>query len=553
MRKVCLFVTCGITLLVTGCRSSNSLPQLEREFVDQTLAFSPVSATAAGLHRYDHLLDDTSPASIERQKQFYRDFRDRLKRVTGVSAEDRADYQILEGQITLALLELEQIQGYKHNPTQYVELIGNALFSLYVLDYAPLPQRMASITSRVAAIPAFLTQARQNLVSSPAIWTQVAQEENAGNIQLIDKTIRAAVPAGQHNAYDRAAAPALQALNEFQEYLRGDLTRRNSWDWRLGRDLYTRKFRAVMDIADGPDELLAKAEAELPKVRARMLALGTEGMAERVAGRHSTRESYVADARADLDEARRFVQEQHLLTLPPRANLQVIETPEFMRGVYAVGGFNPAPPLEPRLGAFYWITPIPADWPAARVESKLREYNFYKLKLLTIHEAMPGHYVQLEYANDVQPESRRLLRSLYGNGPYIEGWGQYAEQLLIDSGFLDHAPELQFTFLKEELRVLANAILDIRLQMHGMTDQEALDLMQKQTFQEAEEATAKLQRAKLTSAQLPTYYAGWRAWLEIRERARAAQGSAFRLADFNDRALREGSVPLSTLAGLLGL
>src|SRR5262249_16070988 len=157
--------------------------------------------------------------------------------------------------------------------------------------------------------------------------------------------------------------------------------------------------------------------------------------------------------------------------------LQVIETPEFMRGIYAVGGFNPAPALEPQLGAFYWVTPIPKDWPQSRIDSKLREYNFYKLKLLTIHEAMPGHYVQLEFANSVEPKSRRLVRAVFGNGPYVEGWAVYATRMMIDEGFLNRAPELELTFLKEELRVLANTIIDIRLHMLNMTDQEALDLM----------------------------------------------------------------------------
>ena len=132
----------------------------------------------------------------------------------------------------------------------------------------------------------------------------------------------------------------------------------------------------------------------------------------KIADRHSTREGYMDDARRDLDEARAFVKEKHLLTLPSRSNLQVIPTPEFMRGSYPVGGFNAAPALEPQLGAFYWVTPSRPAWPAERAESKLREYNFYKLKLLTIHEAMPGHYVQMEIANDVQPQGapRAALR-----------------------------------------------------------------------------------------------------------------------------------------------
>src|SRR5207248_6779667 len=258
---------------------------------------------------------------------------------------------------------------------------------------------------------------------------------------------------------------------------------------------------------------------------------------DKIAERHSTPETYIEDARHDLDEARAFVQAKRLLTLPPRDNLQVIETPKFMRGIYAVGGFNAAPALEPKLGAFYWITPIPNDWPRERVASKLREYNFYNLKLLTIHEAMPGHYVQLEYANEVEPRGRRLLRSVYGNGPYIEGWAQYATQMMLDEGFLDNSPELRLTFQKQELRVLANAIMDIRLQTNRMTDQEALDLMMKQTFQEKEEATAKLQRARLSSAQLPMYLLGWRGWVRVREQYKPSTGDAYELWEFNERAV----------------
>jgi uncharacterized protein (DUF885 family) len=185
------------------------------------------------------------------------------------------------------------------------------------------------------------------------------------------------------------------------------------------------------------------------------------------------------------------------------------------------------------------------------VESKLREYNFYKLKLLTIHEAIPGHYVQGEYANDVQPKTRRVLRSIFGNGPYVEGWAQYATQMMLDEGFLNHSTELALTFAKEELRVIANAILDVRLQMLNMRDTEALDLMEKRTFQEKEEAAGKLQRAKLSSCQLPTYFVGWRGWLRVRDGYKQAKGPSYSLAEFNDKALQQGAVPLAVLGQLL--
>ena len=559
--------------------------RLTADFVYGTLALSPVSATSAGYHHHenqnlDEMLDDISPAGIERQRQFYTTFRDRLAREVksgSLSPEDRADYDIIAGQISLGLLELDRIQSYRHNPTTYVELAGNALFNPQVLEYAPKAERFRHIIARLRKFPGFLGQAAKNLADAPQIWTKVAIEENEGNIGLVDKTLRTDAPSEIRAEYDAAATQALAALREFQTFLQHDLARRTQADWRLGSELYNEKFRYTLATDLSPSDVLQRAEADLKAVRDRMLQLALPLHAKyypahkehpelsgvdrenrvigetlaRIADRHSTPETYVADAKRDLEEARRFVAEKKIVTLPPRDNLQVIETPEFMRGIYAVGGFVPAPALEPQLGAFYWITPIPKSWPQSRIESKLREYNFYKLKLLTIHEAVPGHYVQLEYANDIQPKTRRILRSIFGNGPYIEGWAQYATQVLLDEGFLDHSPELRLTFQKEELRVLANAILDIRLQTLGMTDQQALDLMEKETFQESEEATAKLQRAKLSSCQLPTYLVGWRDWIRVRDQYKQSAGEKYGLTEFDDRSLKQGAVPLPVLARLL--
>lgn len=572
--------------MLSGCtrHTPADLGKLSDEFVFTSLSFSPSGATAAGLHEYnnqklDDLLDDFTPAALDRQRRFYDGFRQRLNGVKAeaLSAQERADLAILQDQISLALLDLNAIHTPLHNPTQYVEALGNALFSPYVLEYAPKPERMASIIARLQKVPQFLDQASVNLLSSPDIWTKVAIEENEGNIALVDKTIRAEVPQDQRESYDRAARIALDAMAKFQGYLKKSLSARSNWDWRLGRDNYAPKFRYVLETGMDVDTVLANAEADLPRVRARMLQLalplhsamfpGHGGHAnltgadrenavigevlDKIAARHATGESYMDEARRDLDESRAFVKEKHLLTLPVRSNLQVIATPEFMRGIYSVGGFSPAPALEPQLGAFYWVTPIPTEWPKERAESKLREYNFYKLKLLTIHEAIPGHYVQGEIANDVQPKSRRVLRSIFGNGSYIEGWAQYATQMMLDEGFLDHSPELALTFAKEELRVVANAIIDIRLHTRNMTDQEALDLMEKMTFQESEEANGKLQRAKLSSCQLPTYFVGWRGWLGVREQYRQSRGAFYSLEKFNDKALEQGAVPLTMLVQLL--
>jgi len=164
---------------------------------------------------------------------------------------------------------------------------------------------------------------------------------------------------------------------------------------------------------------------------------------------------------------------------------------------------------------------------------------------------MPGHYVQFEIASTMQPKTRRVLRGVFGNDPYIEGWAQYATQVMLDAGYLNNSPELRLQLLKQELRVDANAILDVRLQTNRMTDEQAMQLMERDTFQEHEEATAKLQRAKLSSVQLPTYFVGWRDWLRVRDLAQKTQGTNFNLHDFHDRVLREGAVPLPVLARLV--
>jgi len=573
-----------LVLLASGCsrNASDRLARLSDEFVHTTLAFSPAMATGVGLHSYegqnlDNLLDDMSPASLDRQRHYYEHFRERLNALDAnrLTAEDQADWNILQDQVSLALLDLYELNSHLHNPTVYVETLGNALFSPYVLEYAPPAARMRNIIARLQKAPLFLDQARSNLTSSPRIWTKVALEENEANIGMVDKTIRAAVPPDLRAAYNLAALSALDAMRKFQDHLKNDLAGADDNAWRMTSDQYMRKFRFTLESGIEADTMLQMAERDLVRVRSEMLDLALplhrqlapahKDHAElsgadrenqvigevlaKIAERHSTRESYMDDARQDLAEARAFVEQKHLLTLPQRANLQVIPTPEFMRGAYSVGGFSAAPALEPRLGAFYWVTPIPADWPRERVESKLREYNYYKLKLLTIHEAMPGHYVQMEIANNVQPESRRVLRSVLGNGPYIEGWGEFATQTMLDEGFLGRSPEMALTFAKEHLRVIANAILDVRLHMLDMTDQEALDLMEKQTFQEAEEATEKLQRAKLSSCQLPMYYVGWSGWQRVREQYQQKHASSS-LSSFNDWALKEGAVPLPSLTRL---
>ncbi len=556
----------GFIILIAGCKMTpeKQMPdfsKLTEDFVYGSLALSPVSATQAGYHEHqgiklDEKLDDFSPTGIETARKFDAGFHDRLAAIDqqALSAEERADYQIIQNAIELSLLDLQQIQSYRHNPTIYVELVGNALFSPFVLEYAPLDTRYRQIIQRLSQAPVLMDQAKVNLTDSPEVWTRVAREENDGNIDLIDKTLRAKAPANLKADFDKAAGPALDSLRSFNSFLKDDLSKRTS-DWRLGKERYSKKFAYTLVAGKTPEEVLSEAEAALKETRQQMTKLAAphsiREALDAIAKQHTTPEHFMDEARKGLEVATEFVRQKHLVTFPSRSNLQVIPTPEFMRGTYGVAGFNPAPAFEPQLGAFYWVTPIPSDWPKERIESKLREYNRFGLMQITIHEAMPGHYVQFEVADNLEPKSRRALRNIYGNVPYVEGWALYTQQMMSEEGFMDNSVELRLTFYKQLLRSIANSILDIRLQTMNMTDQQALDLMINDTFQEKEEATAKLQRAQLTSCQLPTYFVGLRGWLDTREEYKKRKGSAFALSEFHDAALKESAVPLPALGRLL--
>ncbi len=545
-------------LVLAGCvqqPGAATFAQLTNEFVYGSLALTPVGSTFAGYHQHegqllDDKLDDLSRNGLQRQRAFYSSLRARLENSVDparLSPEDRADYDIINDQVSLALLDLDSIRSFEHNPTVYVELLGNALFAPYSLQYAPEGKRFEHIIGRLEKIPAFLADARLNLTDSPEVWNRVAREENLGTIDMIDHTLRDKCPYPLRARYDAAAAPALASLREFNTWLESDLSKHTS-DWRLQKALYDRKFRFALGTDMRPEQLLLRAENSIASIRAEMEKIAPEGVKaslDRIAQRHATPETYFSDARRDLAEATDFVKAKNILTLPASGNLAVIETPEFMRGIYGVGGFSPAPALEPQLAASYWITPIDPKWPAARSESKLREYNYYGLKILTIHEAMPGHWVQAEFAAKVQPATRRVLRALWGNGPYVEGWAVYATEVMVNEGYLNNDKDLRLTWLKQLLRAVSNTVLDVRIHTMGMTEEQAMDLMLNQTYQEREEAVGKWQRAQLSSCQLPMYFLGYQGWLDTRKAVGGAP------ADFHNRALAEGAVRLPSLATLL--
>jgi uncharacterized protein (DUF885 family) len=574
--------------------SSAKFAKLSEEFIHETLALSPSSASQAGYHQHidsktgktvalDALLDDVSAAGMAEQRRVYAQWRERFHKevpLATLGVEDAADWQLIDDQIGLNLLEFDRIQNYKHNPTVYVELLGGALFQPLTDDYAEKEVRLGDILSRIAATPRFLEQARSQLVDADPIFIKVAVEENDGNIDLIENTIAAVIPAGSKlkAQFDQVAPPAVEALKKFSQWLQDDLVKRKTdRTWRLGKELYAEKFRLVMETPITPDQVLGEAEAELKKTRAEMFeialtlhkqyypdhddhgGLSPQERENKIIGEvlhkisedHPRRDDLLPAIKDDLAGIRQFIVDKKIVSLKARDNLKVIPTPPFMRGIFSVAGFHSAPPLDPNAEAQYWVTPIDPKTPEDKAESKLREYNNWVLKWLTIHEALPGHYVQAEHANEIQPLTRRLTRAIYGNGAYVEGWAEYIAQVMMQQGFADNDPRYRISYLKVWLRSVGNTILDVHMQTMGMTDNEAMSFMMNDAFQTRAEAEGKLQRAKLSSTQLPTYYVGTSEWWRLRHAYEAAKGKDFTLAEFHDHALDQGALPVPWLEKIL--
>lgn len=612
MPRRCIIFACAILWMLMTTQPSTSQQQqrqasddsraaaskkfavLSDQFMKDSLSWSPVSASAAGYHLHmdprsgrpiaeDALLDDFSPQSFATQRDFYADWRERFHKGTPPSSldpEDAADWQLIDDQIGLTLLEFDRIQSYKHNPTVVVELIGNALFLPLTQNYASHDVRVGHVLARVSQIPRLLAQVQPYLSDSDPIWISTAVDENAGNIDLIEHTLAAEIPAGSPRKaeYDAVAPPAVKALQDFSAWLQNSLAKQPSnLTWRLGKELYDQKFALVMETSITPAEVLASAEQDMKSVRAEMLQIALplhaqmypdhndhsnlgghdrqnliiQEVLQKISDHHTTPDHLQPTIEGDLVGITKFIREKQIVSLSSRDNLKVIPTPPFERGIYSVAGFHSAPPLEPQAEAQYWVTPIDPQTPAVKVESKLREYNDFTLQWLSIHEALPGHYIQFEHLNNIQPERRRLLRSLYANGAYVEGWAEYIAQVMMDEGFLDNDPRFRMVMRKIRLRVISNAILDIKMHTMNMSDQEAMDLMTKESFQTQAEAEGKLLRVKLSSTQLPTYYVGIREWFALRRKYQAAAGKNFNLLKFHDLVLDEGPLPVPVVEKLV--
>jgi Bacterial protein of unknown function (DUF885) len=539
---------------------------LAREYVDDLAERHPDVATGLGDHRFDGRLEDPSAQAREAERAALDRFAARLAAIdqATLSAEHRVDAAMMGNSVARRVFELDELREHAWNPLQANP--GKAIYKLLARDFAPLPDRLGSVAGRLAEIPGVLAEARRQLGRMPRVHIETAIGQFDGTIALVGNQIDAALETAPQCAarLGQVRPAALEALTEHRTWLDAQLSDADGFaDPRIGPERFGRKLSLTLNAAADADAILARAEADLDRVSEQIAELAGEisgsagpGVVRQVLDRLAQDvpddTTILEFCRAALVAQTAFVTERRLVTVYDDP-IELIGMPEIDRGV-AVAYCDSPGPLEPApLPTFIAVSPAPADWPAERVASFYREYNRHMVHNLMVHEAMPGHYLQLQHSRRFTG-SEEAIRAALRSGAFTEGWAVYTERIMAEQGYPGEGDPraVRMQQLKMQLRTIINAILDARIHAHGMTETEAMALMTGRGHQEEGEAAGKWRRARLTSSQLSTYYVGYSEISDLAADLRAADPG---LTDqqVHDRMLAHGSPPVRLLRTVLAV
>ena len=551
--------------------------ELGQRYVREFPALSPVAATQLGDHRFDSRLDDVSPAARAKSAAFYRKFQAELAAIvpSKISRAHQVDYALLEQNLRADLWRLERLQEWAWNPLVYTELTGSAVYGLMAREFAPLPKRLGHVADRLEQFPRLLEQVRSTLDARrvPAIHAETAVKQNRGASSILENMVEphlAVLNDSDRARLTRAIAVAREAIETHQTWLEKELLPQAAGDFRLGPRLFDEKLGFTLQTPLTRDEIRDRARNDLDRVRDEMYRTALDVYRKKhpytqfpddppreyrqaiiragleMAATDAPQPDAVVDtAKASLETATEFVRRKDLITLPGDP-LDIIIMPEFQRGVSTAYCDSPGP-LDVGQKTFYAVAPLPSDWSPAQITSFLREYNNRSIHNLTVHEAMPGHFVQLAWANRYPS----TLRAVLSSGVFIEGWACYTERMMVDEGYLDGDPLMRLVSLKWYLRTIANALIDQAIHVDGMRREDAMQIMIEDTFQEEREAAGKWIRAQLTSTQLSTYFVGLQEHRDLRHETETAWGKDFVLKKYHDKVVSFGSPPVQFVRALL--
>ncbi|WIT13368.1 DUF885 domain-containing protein [Paucibacter sediminis] len=551
-------------------------------FLKAYWALLPEAAVAAGEYAAAARLPAPTAANRQAQLRFSEAWLQRLARLdrARLTPAQQGDLALLQNHLRGSIWSLREFRSWQWDPSEYN--VAGAFGELLNKDFAPLPRRLALIERRLQQVPAYYRAALAQLQEPSPEHLRLAIQQSEGALATFATEIPQALQQAQQQAqlpaaaaqrlarHNAAAERALQAYIAALKALDARQTAAGTGrSFRIGQAAFEAKFG--YDIQAGVDArgLYERALQHKEALHQRMSELsdrlwpGLFGDAakpaerldkiarviEKLSANHVSPAGYVDEIKAQIPALAKFVEQHDLLALDPTRPLQVRETPAYMRGVAGASISAPGP-LDPQGATYYNVDPLDKYTPA-EAESYLREYNHWVLQILSIHEAIPGHYLQLLHAN----KSPSKVKALFGNGAMVEGWAVYGERMMMEAGWGDMdgqpSPEMWLMYSKWNLRTVCNAILDYRTHVLGQGQAEAEALLEREAFQSKTEASEKWHRAQVTAVQLSSYFAGYSEIMALREQLKAQRGAAFSLKDFHTEFLSHGSAPVKMVSELM--
>jgi uncharacterized protein (DUF885 family) len=574
--KILAIAACALSLSIFCARANpldDEFEKIAKDYCENYLSSHPEQATELGDHRFDGALTDYSAETRARMLANAKQVREALKKFDDykqLTGANQVDVRLLRDNVDREIFSLEELREAEWNPLVYNQSLANSLYLLVARDFDSAENRIPNLRKRMEAIPNVIKQAEANLQHPPRVHTETAIDQIQGAIGLVRNGLDPLLDQAPQMGKDLASLQeqTAKALEDYKKWLQTDLLKRADGDFRIGADKFRKKLRFALASDLSMEEVMKRAQTELARTQNEIYETAlplykkyfpkdqktladkkkvTAAVLNKLAEQHQDDNTVVGYAQKVVKEATDFVRKHDLVTLPT-VPLDVVAMPEFKRGV-AIAYCDSAGPLEKNGKTFYAISPTPKDWSKEKKDSFFRENNNYFLRDLTVHEAMPGHYLQLAHSNEFKAPS--LVRAIFESGTFVEGWAVYMEQVMAEQGY--GGPEVKMQQLKMRLRAIANSILDQSIHAGNMTEQQAMDLMTKETFQEQGEATLKWKRARLTSAQLSTYFVGVSEQLDLREAAKKKLGKDFDLKKYNDQVISYGSPPVKYVRELMGL
>jgi len=530
---------------------------MERDFatqaksvVDDILKDDPITATWAGVHRYDADMPDVSEEGFSHRQTAAKKHAADLRRwePEQLPPQERIDWHMLCSRFEVQVRETDELEPHKHDPSLYPNIAMSGVYSLLARDYAPLADRLPALESRLKQVPDVFAAARRNLERSPKIWTDIALEETAGAAAFLHDTVGAV--SDEHPRLRSALDAALAACEEYRSFLSEEHAHRNGMPFAIGRELFDFKLRREHLLDMDCAALLAFGEQAMAQTQAQLIETAERiepgrswaQLVETFSRELPPEDSLMEHYRRGVADTRQFVVDRGLVSIPKGESLQVVETPTFMRPTIPYAAYMPAGAFDARQEGLYYVTPVNQDLPLAERREQMLGHNRFGMLLTNVHEGYPGHHLQLVLSNGVESPVRKVL----SNTVFCEGWALYCEQLMLDEGLTDDARVRLFQ-LKDQMWRACRVVIDVKLSTGAMTFEQAVDMLVNEAHLERPNAVGEVRRYTQSPTQPMSYLVGKHQIMQLREREKSRLNHAFDLRSFHDRLLSYGTIPVALI------